>query len=336
MLTESNFYSYMKSNEKVLVDFYDRQSKNEQALQLAFRKARTLGCSARFAMVDADSQLTLANKFVPVGGFPQLLWFLHGEATQYHRTIREPEAIVDFVMAVDRDPIIEVDNEERTKDYNRAIVVKAAKSSSLYKAAQTVASKHMDTMAFVLLTSWTGADALVAKQRQSFDAMQSPDVTFEGQHTVDAIDDWVKSLVIKSEKVPEFDSGDAKLIVASNFEENVLKPGMDVFLLVFAPWCGFSKKAMPAWEELARKLGPVQHLDVLKMDGSANDSPLPDMFSWRAFPTIYFMKAGSRVPMMYKGPRNVDSYVDFARQHGSKPIVFGDAAGPAADEDTDL
>lgn len=91
----------------------------------------------------ACQEAALARKYVPNGPFPQLMWFQHGEPTQYHRRratpsaasgartrrtseqterdvsasasmpharrrLRKTDRIVDFALSLDRIPITEV------------------------------------------------------------------------------------------------------------------------------------------------------------------------------------------------------------------------------------
>lgn len=62
-------------------------------------------------------------------------------------------------------------------------------------------------------------------------------------------------------------------------------------MLVYVPWCGFSRKFLPVWQAFARAVANVKHLVVAKMDGDQNTSPLPEDFSWTAYPHIFFVKA---------------------------------------------
>merc|ERR1712130_140246 len=114
--------------------------------------------------------------------------------------------------------------------------------------------------------------------------------------------------------------GHSKMIVGSNFEEQVLQKDRDVMVLVHAPWCGYCKKLQPQWDALARTVKDVPHLMVAKMDGSRNDSPLPFDFSWDAYPTIFYVRAGETWPSVYRGNRTVESLLAFAKEHASKPI----------------
>ena len=64
----------------------------------------------------------------------------------------------------------------------------------------------------------------------------------------------------------------------------------------------------------------MKHLVVAKMDGDQNTSPLPEDFSWTSYPHIFFVKAGSKLPIIFHGNRTVSHLVQFAEEHGSKPL----------------
>lgn len=126
-------------------------------------QVRDYGSKVAFATVDATAEKDLAQRFVPSGSYPQLLWFTHGEPTQYHRTLRTAKAMTDFVLALDRDPMLEVKSqEEAASSFNRAVYGTVPKGSPSYKALEAwtllrlfgsvlehevVAAKHMDTVA---------------------------------------------------------------------------------------------------------------------------------------------------------------------------------------------
>eukprot|EP00438_Fugacium_kawagutii_P015751 Skav233440 [mRNA] locus=scaffold1486:323086:325375:- [translate_table: standard] len=90
--------------------------------------------------------------------------------------------------------------------------------------------------------------------------------------------------------------------------------------LVYAPWCGFSRKVLPVWKSFAQTVSQVKHLVVAKMDGDQNTSPLQEDFSWTSYPHIFFVKAGTKKPIVFHGNRTVSHFVQFAEEHGSKPL----------------
>ncbi|CAK0824024.1 unnamed protein product [Prorocentrum cordatum] len=125
------------SNDRVLVDFVDQADPNWAELSgeidAAARSIRDLGCKVPFVKFDARQDWALAERYVPQRKFPQLLWFVHGQPTKYHHTLRKMKNIVDFVMALDRDPIETAQSEADIRRYDRAIYAQLPKSSPHFK-----------------------------------------------------------------------------------------------------------------------------------------------------------------------------------------------------------
>eukprot|EP00916_Digyalum_oweni_P012180 GHVL01020153.1.p1 GENE.GHVL01020153.1~~GHVL01020153.1.p1 ORF type:complete len:490 (+),score=133.25 GHVL01020153.1:63-1472(+) len=125
---------------------------------------------------------------------------------------------------------------------------------------------------------------------------------------------------LKSEPVPEKNDDVVKVVVGKNFEE-VVFGGKDVLLEVYAPWCGHCKKLEPIYLEFAESVADNNNIIVAKMDGSANESPV-DNFDWRGFPSIFFIKAGSKPgdkPETYDGERTVKGFTEYLQKHESTP-----------------
>lgn len=59
---------------------------------------------------------------------------------------------------------------------------------------------------------------------------------------------------LKSEPIPDDNSGPVKVAVAKNFNEVVVDNDKDVFIEFYAPWCGHCKKLAPVWDELGEKV----------------------------------------------------------------------------------
>jgi len=311
-------------NERVVVDFFDKTGDRGPELLIELdagvRLVRDVGCTVPVGKVDTTAEEDLAERFVPNGRLPQLLWFLHGEPTTYHRSLRSAKTISDFILALDRDPIIIVDDESEVHNYNKAIFARTLQKSPLYKALEVVALKHLDTIAFVVQE--------VAEDNVTYIADDVDSIPYEGQPVAADLENWVLRLLVRSESPPEVPAaeGEAVIVVGKTFEQVVFRKDRDVLLLVHAPWCGHSRKVFPVWQVLARAATHVQHLVVAKMDGDRNNSPLPALFSWEAFPTIFFVKAGERRPVIFHGNRTVAEFVHFANKYGSAPFTLDGAA----------
>jgi len=326
-LTGATFDAFVAHNQKVLVDFYTSEdplwTDLNSELQSAVKEVRSYGCKVPVATVDCVKEPQLAKRFAPNGPYPHLMWFKHGEPTQYHRTLRRSRSIMDFMLALDRDPLREAASEEDARGgVNRAVFAQVPKGSRMFKVLEVVAAKHMDTVEF------TFHESPASKIRWLEEGKE--DVDYEGEESIDALERWVRKALTKSEPLPEPQEGDSMIVVGQTFEEVVLRPDKDVFLLIYASWCGFSRKMMPIWESFAREVSQVPHLVVAKMDGDLNSSPYPEDFRWNAYPTAFFVKAGARTPLVFHGNRTVAHLVDFAQKHGSQPFRL-DGGAPLLD-----
>eukprot|EP00418_Pyrodinium_bahamense_P015730 CAMPEP_0179124010 /NCGR_PEP_ID=MMETSP0796-20121207/58585_1 /TAXON_ID=73915 /ORGANISM="Pyrodinium bahamense, Strain pbaha01" /LENGTH=370 /DNA_ID=CAMNT_0020822659 /DNA_START=51 /DNA_END=1163 /DNA_ORIENTATION=+ len=328
-LTRKSFDDFVHSSDKVLVDFIRRDGddwrKQQSELEAAVRQVRGYGCRVPVATVDVSAEEDLAKHYVPRGNFPQLLWFLHGEPTQYHRSLRTAKSISDFVMALDRNPIVVIETAEEVGNYNRAILAEIRRTSPMYHALEVAAARHMDTLAVNFLDS--------DKDVVTWHSDDGEPVRYSGEATATAVENWVRGRLTRSETPPEPPEGGGPVIdagsvvvVGQTFEELVLRKEQDVMLLVYAPWCGFSRKFFPTWEAFARVTSGVSHLVVAKMDGDRNSSPYPEDFGWTAYPTVLHVRAGERWPTVFHGNRTVANLVRFAEEHGSRPLDLDPAA----------
>ena len=122
---------------------------------------------------------------------------------------------------------------------------------------------------------------------------------------------------VKSEEVPEDNSGPVKTVVGKNFDELVTNSEKDVFIEFYAPWCGHCKKLAPTWEELGEELKD-EDVTIAKLDATAND--VPSTFAVHGFPTLYFYPADTKEPKKYEGGRDVKDFVQFLAKHASKEL----------------
>ncbi|KAI5692766.1 hypothetical protein M8J76_002994 [Diaphorina citri] len=130
---------------------------------------------------------------------------------------------------------------------------------------------------------------------------------------------------IKSEPVPEDNSGPVKVAVAKNFDEVVTNNEKDVLVEFYAPWCGHCKKLTPVYEEVGEKL-KGENVDLVKMDATAND--VPSLFEVRGFPTLFWLPKNSKSkPVKYEGGREVDDFIKFIAKHATSELSGYDRSG---------
>jgi len=124
---------------------------------------------------------------------------------------------------------------------------------------------------------------------------------------------------LKSEDIPESNDAAVKIVVGKNFEEMVFQKDKDVMLEVYAPWCGHCKQLEPKYTELAELMVPNSHIVIAKMDGTANETAAKG-FDIKGFPTIFWVKAGTKEPIMFDGARTVEGMVEFIKKNASKKV----------------
>uniref|UniRef100_A0A7S2CD96 Thioredoxin domain-containing protein n=1 Tax=Alexandrium andersonii TaxID=327968 RepID=A0A7S2CD96_9DINO len=137
---------------------------------------------------------------------------------------------------------------------------------------------------------------------------------------IDDVDAGRVSPRLKSEQPPAPSEDPVKVVVGTSLEKDVFTPDRDVLLEVYAPWCGHCKKLEPEYIKLAKKIKKEELTDLVtiaKMDGTANDSPA-DAIDWTGFPSIFFIKAGTREPITYDGERTAKGLWKYIKKSSSK------------------
>lgn len=137
---------------------------------------------------------------------------------------------------------------------------------------------------------------------------------------------------LKSEPVPDDNSGPVKVVVAKNFDEIVNDETKDVLIEFYAPWCGHCKNLAPKYEELGEKLSGESSVVIAKMDATANDVPKP--YEVRGFPTLYYApKDSKKAPKKYEGGREVDDFMKFMARESTDGLKGWDRKGKAKKEE---
>lgn len=123
---------------------------------------------------------------------------------------------------------------------------------------------------------------------------------------------------VKSEPVPESQGANVK-IVGKNFDDVVMNSNADVFIKMYAPWCGHCKSMAPAWEEFAESLAGDDSVIVGDFDATSNDPGHP-AYSVSGYPTILWVKNGDKTnPQKYQGGRSVEDFKKWVKENRSAP-----------------
>lgn len=123
---------------------------------------------------------------------------------------------------------------------------------------------------------------------------------------------------IKSEPVPE-SQGALKKVVGKNWDDLVMNSDADVFIKMYAPWCGHCKSMAPAWEEFAESLADDDSVIIADFDATAND-PGHSAYSVTGYPSLFWAPNGDKKnPKKYQGGRTVEDFKKWVKENRSSP-----------------
>jgi len=148
---------------------------------------------------------------------------------------------------------------------------------------------------------------------------ESKDITSDGlrAHVEGFLDGSLKSTV-KSEPVPEDNSGPVTVVVGSTFRDIVYDETKDVLVEFYAPWCGHCKALAPEYEKLGEIFAEDEKIVIGKIDATANDFPA----SVRGYPSLkLYLAEDKENPIDYEGPRTAKGLALFVRDRGNPPPV---------------
>jgi len=138
---------------------------------------------------------------------------------------------------------------------------------------------------------------------------------------------------LKSEPIPESNTGNVKIAVAKNFDEVVTDNGKDTLIEFYAPWCGHCKKLAPVFDELGEKLAN-EDVEIVKMDATANDVPAP--YEVHGFPTLYWApKNAKNSPIKYEGGRSIEDFIKYISKQATDELKGYDRKGKEAKSRSD-
>jgi len=117
---------------------------------------------------------------------------------------------------------------------------------------------------------------------------------------------------VKSQEIPDDNSGPVRVLVAKSFDEIVKDASKDVLVEFYAPWCGHCKTLAPKYEELGQIFQDTPSVIIAKMDSTENDSPA----EVSGFPTLIFYPANNKAGMVYRGERSTEALEAYIRENG--------------------
>ena len=115
-------------------------------------------------------------------------------------------------------------------------------------------------------------------------------------------------------KISELDT--SKLIeMTDNFDSVVMNNDNDVFVMFYAPWCGWCKKMMPDIEALAQKYSSNNKISIVRVDATAH-KPVHEKVNIYGFPLVHLFKGNDKAnPVEYKGDRSKDDMAMFIEEN---------------------
>lgn len=348
-LDASNFTEFQNSDRVVVVGYA-----NDEASKAALKQvANKLRDDYLFGIV-TDEALAKEHK----AEFPSVVVYKQFDEGRNDQTgAFEVEAIEEFIKT-NSVPLLDAIDASNFKSYAEAGLPlaylfhdNAEDQQKLTEMATPLAKKYKGKINFVhidatkfgahagnlgLKEEWPAFAIQHLDTGAKFPLDQSKPVAFE--HLEPFLQDYVDGKIkatVKSAEAPAENNGPVKVIVANEFVDIVLDKSKDVFLEVYAPWCGHCKRLAPVWEQLgeaAAKQAP--NLVIAKMDGTENDIPEEAGFDVSGFPTLKFFKADTNELIDYDGDRSIEDLTDFISKHTSNnvKITVSEEEPAAADQ----
>lgn len=217
---------------------------------------------------------------------------------------------------------------------NKALL--ATVTAAAEKVADTLSISWADGVRFKQQIDRMGADQEKLPNLAAMKLSGKANYPYDGEMTTDAIVAWAKGIAdgsvapkLKSEAIPDDNSGPVTVVVGKEFSKLVLERGeKDVLLEIYAPWCGHCKTLAPIWEELGAAYEDNENVVIAKIDGTANDFDV----EYRGFPTIKFFPANGGDMQDYEGGRTLDDLKAFLEKNA---VNAGGDAADAADDNKD-
>mmetsp|Transcript_32855 Transcript_32855/g.83152 ORF Transcript_32855/g.83152 Transcript_32855/m.83152 type:complete len:295 (-) Transcript_32855:83-967(-) len=134
---------------------------------------------------------------------------------------------------------------------------------------------------------------------------------------------------VRGPPAPEHDDGLVKEVVGSTFLQEVVDPDMDILVMLYAPFCGFSKKLQPIFEELGRKFAGNALFKLARIDTTQNELP-PSRWvgsvEHSRVPRIYLFPKGKKTsPEVYppEAERTSGALIAWLKERIAPEVLLG-------------
>ncbi|KNC79169.1 hypothetical protein SARC_08433 [Sphaeroforma arctica JP610] len=134
----------------------------------------------------------------------------------------------------------------------------------------------------------------------------------------------------------EWDGSGVKVLTKDTFHAFVKDPSRDVFVLMYADWCGHCKAMKPAFNELAAMYEDVDDVVIAKINA---DTSRPEGVAIDGFPTLKLYSKKSGEPVEYMGQRKAKDMAKFLASEvraEASPACGETESGKSAEADTPL
>lgn len=126
-------------------------------------------------------------------------------------------------------------------------------------------------------------------------------------------------LYYNSDKIPEDNNHNVKIVVGKSFEDIVLNNNKYVLLLAYAPWCRHCKKLEPEYDKLGEYFKGIDDVLIAKIDAMANQH---EKLHPNGFPTILWYSPDRKdMPIEYMDNRDVKGFVEFIEKNVGKKLI---------------
>jgi len=123
----------------------------------------------------------------------------------------------------------------------------------------------------------------------------------------------------KSTPIPADTGAPVKELVGLNFKKVSEDKDRDVLINFYAPWCPWSQRLAPTWDQLGERLRGSATVVVARFDGTSNEVAGLHL---HAYPTIALYRAQDNEVRHYRdGHRTVDALMNFLKENAGVPFL---------------